>query len=275
MTTDIRQFFKNIFSVTYVWACVFPIQILGLLSIIYLLFFNTFDLWWLYTLFGYILIKEFGVAIGYHRVFAHNTFKPRRWAKLVFLLGGILSGQGSPMTWAGIHRGKHHRYTDADGDPHSPKHGLFHSYFLWICKHGSDIISVKDIPRQLLRDSDVLFVHKNYVALFYLLNLLCLLISFELWLFGIILPSFLTFQVFNIQTSISHIKLFGYRNYNTKDNSYNNILLFPLVQGEAWHNNHHNDAKNFNFGKRWWEIDPTYWIIKLFMLENKSTNLNS
>jgi len=75
---------------------------------------------------------------------------------------------------------------------------------------------------------------------------------------------FITLHCFLMQTCLTHIPALGYKNYNTKDNSINSPWLFPFILGEAWHNNHHGDAKNPNYGGRnWWELDPTYWIICL------------
>jgi stearoyl-CoA desaturase (delta-9 desaturase) len=79
--------------------------------------------------------------------------------------------------------------------------------------------------------------------------------------------AFLTLHAFSIQTSVTHLKWAGYRNYETKDNSVNIPWLFTLILGEAWHNNHHGEARNPNFGNRhWWELDPTYWLIKLIRI---------
>jgi stearoyl-CoA desaturase (delta-9 desaturase) len=75
---------------------------------------------------------------------------------------------------------------------------------------------------------------------------------------------FITLHCFLIQTCLTHIPALGYKNYPTADNSINSPWLFPIILGEAWHNNHHSDGRNPNYGGRhWWELDPTYWIIKL------------
>ena len=85
-----------------------------------------------------------------------------------------------------------------------------------------------------------------------------------------ILPAFITIHSFSIQNNINHSKVYGYKNTDTKNNDVNVAWLFPLILGEAWHNNHHADAKNPKFGRRWWELDPTYWLIKLIRIKKVS-----
>ena len=78
------------------------------------------------------------------------------------------------------------------------------------------------------------------------------------------LEAFITLHVFCLQTSVVHYEKLGYKNYDTKDTSSNIPWLFPITQGECWHNNHHGDAKNPNYGgRRWWELDPTWWLIRV------------
>jgi stearoyl-CoA desaturase (delta-9 desaturase) len=69
--------------------------------------------------------------------------------------------------------------------------------------------------------------------------------------------------VANCQALANALSKLGYRNYPTKDDSVNCPWLFPLLLGEAWHNNHHGDGRNPNYGRRWWELDPTFWLIKI------------
>jgi stearoyl-CoA desaturase (delta-9 desaturase) len=79
-----------------------------------------------------------------------------------------------------------------------------------------------------------------------------------------ILPCMIAFHSFAIQTSVVHYPKLGYRSYDTKDTSVNVPWIWPVSTGECWHNNHHGDPGNPNFGhKHWWELDPTYWLIKL------------
>jgi len=115
----------------------------------------------------------------------------------------------------------------------------------------------------LVRDSDLAFAHKYNILILTLSHLTIAFIHLDLWLFFMAFPAFLTLHCYSIQTSLQHLGKLGYQSFDTKDNSCNNILLFPIVFGDAWHNNHHADPGNPNFGKRWWELDTTFWLIKL------------
>jgi stearoyl-CoA desaturase (delta-9 desaturase) len=81
-------------------------------------------------------------------------------------------------------------------------------------------------------------------------------------------PAFISFHSYAINTSVNHYTKLGYKNYETKDDGVNVTWLFPVILGEAWHNNHHGDAGNYNFGGRnWWEFDPTRVLINLIRID--------
>lgn len=240
-----------------------PINVFGLWAI-YSVFAGTAPTWWwIATILGFVLQKEIGVSAGYHRLFSHYAFKVSRPIKLFILWCGMISAQGSPFWWAAVHRGYHHRFTDTEKDPHSPIHGFWHSYCLWLFSIKEKDLSIRSIV-DLMKDKDLIFAHRYYHQILALSHIIVAFISIELWFFFMALPAFLTFHSYCIQTSLQHVAYIGYRNFDTKDNSTNNLALFPLVFGDAWHNNHHNDPGNPNFGsRRWWEIDTTYFLIKL------------
>ena len=252
--------FSNTVTFPNLWGSIIPMQFFGVYAL-YRIFTGTApEGWWMLSIVGYICLAMLGVSAGYHRLFSHRGFKVNLLTKRILLWFGILAGQGGPVFWIGIHRGYHHRHPDKPGDAHSPRDGFWHSYILWMFKRSS--MSIKSVI-DLLRDNDMVFAHKHYIKIFWLTHLLVALISFDLWLFLLALPAFITLHSFLIQTSVTHIPFMGYRNYNTKDDSVNCPLLFPVILGEAWHNNHHGDVRNVNFGRRWWELDPTYWLICL------------
>lgn len=262
------QIIKNIFAVKLLWGCIVPIQILGILSLYNIFIGAAPGWWWAGFIVGFILLKMLGIGAGFHRLFSHHSFEVSKLMKRFIIWCGIISGQGSPITWVAIHRGEHHRYSDTDRDPHSPRHGFWHSYIGWMFKIKEGELSVKGAV-ELLRDPDMIFAHKYYYRILWLSYLLIALVDFNLFLYAIILPAFVTLHVFCCQTSIVHCPQFGYRNYDTKDSSTNIPWLWFITQGECWHNNHHGDPKNPHYGGRhWWELDPTYWLIKL--IEKKS-----
>jgi stearoyl-CoA desaturase (delta-9 desaturase) len=248
------------------YAAFLPIQLAGIYAI-YQLFTNAPDYWYVYTILGYIWIMMLGLSACYHRLLSHKSFKVHPLMKRFMLLGAVLSGQHDPLFWVTIHRGYHHRLTDTDRDPHSPKHGFWHSYVLWMFRIREGDMSPKYVV-DLMRDPDCLFVHKHYMKIFIGVNLLVYLINPTVWLWLIMFPAFISFHSYAINTSVNHYTKLGYKNYETKDNGINVVWLFPVILGEAWHNNHHGDSGNYNFGGRhWWEFDPTRVLIDLIRID--------
>ena len=235
-------------------------QVFGILSIYNISVGSTPWWWWIATIIGYICLTMLGISAGYHRLFCHRSFTVNIVIKRLLLWLGIMAGQGSPIFWIGIHRGYHHRYADTDKDAHSPKHGFWHSYILWMFKR--DSMSIRSTV-DLIRDPDMVFAHKHYIKILWATHLILALISIDLWMYLLMFPAFITLHGFLSQTSLTHISFMGYRNYNTSDNSVNSPWLFPFILGEAWHNNHHGESRNPNYNRKWWELDPTYWIICL------------
>ena len=139
---------------------------------------------------------------------------------------------------------------------------------LWMFK-----ITEKDLGSRgcldLMRDPDCQFVHIHYQTILWISHGLLALISIDLWLYTMLLPAFIALHSFALQTSLNHSQSYGYTNYQVDNDSKNVIWLFPLILGEAWHNNHHAQAANPNYGHRhWWELDPTYYLIKLIAKKN-------
>lgn len=255
-----------------VWLLV-PINVLGLCAFYCIIFLNPPSWWWVAVIIGFICQKEIGISAGYHRLFSHYSFEVSRPAKLFILWCGLISGQGSPFWWAAVHRGYHHKHSDTEKDPHSPIHGFWHSYILWLFTIKEKDLSPRYIT-DLIRDKDLSFAHKNYLPIFFISHIVIVLVSLDFWLYFMALPAFLTLHCYCIQTSFQHLKGLGYRNFNTKDNSGNNPLLFPIVFGDAWHNNHHADPGNPNFGKHWWEVDTTFLLIKILRSKKNAVTAN-
>lgn len=264
--SSLTQIIRNTFKFSNLWGSIVPINIIGIYSIFLIANGSAPSWWWLGTALGYFLLAIAGISIGYHRLFSHKAFKTHSIIRQVLLFFGVMAGQGSPIFWIGIHRGCHHRYSDKSKDAHSPSHGFLHSYILWMFKRDSTSLwgfaprSIID----LLKSSDMMFYHKNYIKIFIGVHILLALISIDIWLYFLVLPTFITLHSYCLQTSLTHYKKIGYTNFQTNDQSVNVPWLFPVILGEAWHNNHHGAGRSANFGgRRWWELDPTYWIICL------------
>jgi stearoyl-CoA desaturase (delta-9 desaturase) len=265
-----NQAIKNILTIKHLWGGIVPIHIFGLLAIYNVVTGHAPEWWWMAVLVGWFFMKFVGISAGFHRLFSHHSYEVSKTIKRFILFCGTIAVQGSAILWVGIHRGAHHRHSDTDLDPHSPIHGFWHSYITWMFTLKEGDVSVRRVP-DLLRDPDVVFAHKHYIKIVWIVYGLAALVDINLFFYLLVLPSLITLHVFCLQTSVVHYTKLGYRNYQTKDNSINVPWLFLITQGECWHNNHHGNPKNPNYGsKHWWELDPTYWLIKLIRIHHQT-----
>jgi stearoyl-CoA desaturase (delta-9 desaturase) len=207
---------------------------------------------------SFYMLNILGVWMMLHRYYSHKSFELGPVLKWLFSLIALLAGRGSILGWVYLHR-LHHAYSDQERDPHSP-HNLGYKLFGFghMKKQEGEmkIFLVKELmtPEQL-------FIHKWYILLLLPVLLTFALIDLQTFYWAWVLPATL------IQVSTSNFNYFGhiagYRNHSTKDQSRNNALLWPIILGEAWHNNHHADAKNYSTQHKVWEIDPLAWLITL------------
>jgi stearoyl-CoA desaturase (delta-9 desaturase) len=202
------------------------------------------------------------VGDGYHRYFAHRSYKIIRWERLTQFVCGFAtqtSAQGGIIDWAEIHF-THHRYSDKPGDPHSPLLGGF-----WWA-HMGWLLAPRPKPAKefhhLRKLREMKWLNKWHMLSPLTLALLCLLIGG--WA-GLLIGFFLsTVALYHSTWSIDSVAhLSGSRRYETTDTSRNCGWLSFLLFGEQWHNNHHNAQWNARQGERWYEIDIGYYILLL------------
>jgi stearoyl-CoA desaturase (Delta-9 desaturase) len=216
-----------------------------------------------------------GVTIGFHRLFTHRSFATSRSIERIFMLLGCMAGQSSPFFWIAIHR-KHHRHSDAAGDPHSPYtagskrlgliRGFWHSHLGWTWgPAGYDSTLIRDLRRRV----DFVWIDRFWYV-WYLFGLALpaaaggliggtaydMLIGF-LW--GGLLRHAITQQATYAVNSLTHI--WGSKPFATGDESRNNMLVGILALGEGWHNNHHAFPYSARHGLRWWQLDATWCVI--------------
>ena len=213
---------------------------------------------------SFYILNILGNWLMLHRYYAHRSFEFNSKIIKQLLTGlAVLAGRGSPLGWAYIHR-QHHAYSDTDRDPHSPNalgYKLFgFNHYKEMESQKMNVFLVKDILSE-----QQIFIHKYYM-LFILSFILCLgLYSIELLYFAWILPVFFVHLSQNNFNYFSHTH--GYKNIETTDNSKNNVWLFPILLGEAWHNNHHANPRNFSTSYRKFELDPLSWFINLVKIK--------
>lgn len=217
---------------------------------------------------GYFVFMIMGITIGFHRYFCHKSFLIKsKWKERFLLWAGSLAGQGTPIFWVTIHRGYHHRKPDTDQDPHSPVHGFWNSFLLWIFRLDGSKVNPK-YAVDLFKNKEAVFIHEHYTKIFIIFNAALYLIDPMVFFYFSMMPVLITLISYNITNSLNHTEGIGYKNFDTKDNSRNVVWLWPLVLGECWHNNHHGRPGASHFGSgasgKWWEFDPAGFIIRLY-----------
>jgi stearoyl-CoA desaturase (delta-9 desaturase) len=219
-------------------------------------------------------VRMFAITGFYHRYFSHKTFRTNRFWQFIFAVIGNSAVQRGPLWWASHHR-LHHRFADTDEDPHSPnRHGFWWSHIGWLtCERHFPTRApyVKDWAR-----------FPELVWLNRFDTLVPVLLAAGLYAFGAVLkayapqlgtsgPQMLIWGFFISSTVLFHATvtinsldhMIGSRRYDTPDTSRNNWVLALITLGEGWHNNHHHYAISARQGFFWWEIDVTFYLLKL------------
>jgi stearoyl-CoA desaturase (delta-9 desaturase) len=215
---------------------------------------------------GSYFVRMIVVTAGYHRYFAHRAFKTSRAFQFLLALGAQSAAQKGVLWWASHHRW-HHKYSDTPKDVHSAKlRGFWYSHIGWIMGKGwdqTDHSMVADLAKfPELRALDRSIVH--------ILPTVALALAFlflgggHALVWGYFVSTVLLWHGSFSINSLAH--LFGKRRYKTSDDSRNNWALALLTTGEGWHNNHHHYQSSANQGFRWWEIDVTYYVLRLLAL---------
>jgi stearoyl-CoA desaturase (delta-9 desaturase) len=203
--------------------------------------------------------RGFFVTVGYHRYFAHRSFKTSRIGQFVLACCCCANLQQGPLWWAVYHR-RHHRHSDDPGDPHSPYYGGFWwAYCGWLfIPLDPDWHTVSDLRRY----PELVWLERCWQ----LPGLLLAGLSWWLggWSFLCIdfcLSAVVAFHLTFVVNTLAH--LVGSRRYPTPDQSRNSLLLAALTLGDGWHNNHHHYPHAAQAGFFWWEIDSSFRVIRL------------
>lgn len=199
-------------------------------------------------------------TIGYHRFFAHRSFKTSRVAQFFLASACCANLQQGPMWWAAYHR-HHHRYSDEPGDVHSPHHGGF-----WWAYCGWLFIPLQpqwEQVRDLRRFPELVLLERFWQIPGILLAVTFWLIGgWSLLCIGFCLSAVLSFQLTFVVNTLGH--LIGSRRYPTPDHSTNSFLLALMSLGDGWHNNHHHYPHTAQAGFFWWEVDGAFRVIRVF-----------
>ncbi len=206
-------------------------------------------------------IQMFGITAGYHRYFSHRTFKTSRAFQFVLGWLGCAASQNGPSWWVARHR-HHHRDSDGTTDLHSPVvHGFWWSHAGWLLSKSSDGTDTA-IVKDLRRYPEIRWLDRYFWAPPLTLAASCLLLAgWSGLVWGFLVSTMLSHHATFTVNSICH--LWGRRRYETADASRNNWFVALITLGEGWHNNHHHYQSSANQGFRWWEIDVSYYMIRL------------
>ncbi len=215
----------------------------------------------------WMLSHGLGLAVGYHRLLTHRGFTTPVWFEYFITWCGLLTLQGGHIKWVAIHR-KHHQDTDRKGDPHSPRDGFWRSHLLWMIQT-DDSIHTREFSQKYALDLYRGNFHRFFNKYWWLPSTFLAVIFFfigglPLVLWGIFVPVAVGLQFTWLVNSVCH--RFGSRMFNTDDDSKNNWWVALLTWGEGWHNNHHAKPTRARHGLVWYQIDPSWIMIRFLSL---------
>lgn len=264
------------------WSYLLPVAFFHLL--IPLAFTSYFFSWWgvLFLPIGNYIFTSIGIGAGYHRLLTHRGFDCPKWLEYTLATLGVCSFQDSPARWVLVHR-VHHQHSDHRPDPHTPHVSAYWSHMGWMFVDNTDLSTVSAYDkyvRDLMRDKYYMWLQRglNWVWVYVFHSMLFLALGFGLaqlmapervlqfttqfFFWTVIMRTIYTWHVTWAINSAAH--MWGYRNYETREDSRNNWLFALLTNGEGWHNNHHADPRSAQHGHRWWEFDVTYMTLSLW-----------
>jgi stearoyl-CoA desaturase (delta-9 desaturase) len=233
---------------------------------------------------GYLL-RMFAITAFYHRYFAHRTFQLSRPVQFLAAVIGASATQRGPLWWAAHHR-HHHKAADRPEDPHTPTQGFWWSHMGWFLSRrhfAADLDQVPDLARfpelRWLDRYDLLVPAAYAVAMFGLGAMLDSVApglgtnGWQMLVWGYFISTVILIHVTLTINSVAHC--WGTRRYATRDQSRNNALLAVLTLGEGWHNNHHHFPGSARQGFYWWEIDISYYVLRMLNSIGIVSNLKS
>jgi stearoyl-CoA desaturase (delta-9 desaturase) len=207
------------------------------------------------------VVRMWAITAGYHRYFSHRSYKTSRVFQFMIAVLGQTSAQRGVIWWSAVHR-HHHLHSDTEHDVHSPRHhGFWYSHVGWIFVPGNEKPDYGTV-RDLTRFPELVWLDKNTY-------LPAILLGFGVWAWGgwamLIVGFFwstvLLFHCTFFINSLAHVS--GSQRYLTGDASRNNFWLALITLGEGWHNNHHHYQSSTRQGFHWWEVDVSYYVLRM------------
>lgn len=222
--------------------------------------------WLDWTMFGLLYVMTgLGITVGYHRLMAHRSFECRSWVKGGLLIAGGWALENSALKWAADHI-RHHAVCDQEADPYNAQRGFWYSHCGWL--FFKDAFSNDMYASRLRQDSLVMWQHRYYLPIVLSGLALTFIVGFlhNGWIGG--LGCFLlagiarTFAVLNSTFCINSVcHLWGRQPHGQADSSRDSWLVSLMTFGEGYHNYHHTYQSDYRNGPRWYNFDPSKWLI--------------
>ena len=198
---------------------------------------------------------------GYHRYFSHRTFKTSRAFQAFLAFWAQTSAQKGALWWAAHHR-DHHKYSDTDGDIHSPLRGFWWSHMGWILCNKYNATKYEGI-KDFAKYPELRWLNRNGLVPAVALAVVIFLVGgLPALIWGFFISTVALWHGTFLVNSLNHV--WGTVRYESQDLSKNNGLIALVTMGEGWHNNHHHYQSSANQGFFWWEVDLSFYLIKLF-----------
>ena len=207
-----------------------------------------------------------GIGMGYHRLLTHRGYKTPKFVEYFLTLCGTLALEGGPIFWVATHR-IHHKFSDKEGDPHSPRDGKWWAHMGWILTgrsmHHDPETLARYVP-DLAKDRVQVWLSRyHYVPQIVVGALLYWFGGFSVFMWGMFVRVVVLLHSTWAVNSATHV--WGSRRFETRDLSTNNWWVALLTFGEGWHNNHHAHPVSARHGLKWYELDLNWygiWLLK-------------
>lgn len=212
----------------------------------------------------HVVCGGLGICVGYHRLLTHRSFKCPKLLEYAFAIAGSLSLQGGALEWVALHR-KHHQFSDHEGDPHSAAEGFWWSHMLWLL-YSPTRTGWRELRNRYAPDLEKQLFYRalertHCLGPIFLALVLYFLGGWPFVVWGVCVRLVTTYHVTWFVNSASH--MWGYRSYVSGDQSRNCWWVALLSYGEGWHNNHHAFPTSARHGLKPWEIDFSYYFIRV------------
>ncbi|MFQ3218991.1 MAG: stearoyl-CoA desaturase (delta-9 desaturase) [Paraglaciecola sp.] len=242
--------------------------LIALLAVPYVAFTQGFDTVEIISCIVLVYFSGMSITAGYHRLWAHKAYEANGLVKVVLAIGGAMALQNSILHWTSDHRVHHKHVDNNDKDPYSAQKGFWYSHMGWMLReyqtrNYSDYSNCRDLQK----DKIVMWQHKYYLPIMLTANfgipLLLGWLNSDLWgmlllagFFRLVVVHHVTFFI----NSLAH--MWGHQPYTDKNSAKDNGILAFFTFGEGYHNYHHIFEYDYRNGIKWWQFDPTKWLIR-------------